>query len=105
MSTYAEWAEKNKSDISGEGWGSDHLWHYETTPSTASLYKCALCFWNFAHYYNSNSNIFEAMQQAGVPDKCARKQLWPVRLEYASRAERLHYEKLRAASPNTGEKP
>lgn len=97
MSTYAEWAETHESDIYGDGWGSDHLWHYEATPSTASVYKCARCFWPFAHYYNNESNIFKAMKSSGVPDKCSRKQLWPIRPEYAKKEELQHYEQERAA--------
>jgi hypothetical protein len=87
MSSYAEWAATHSSDINGEGFGSDHLWHYESTPSNASYYKCARCFWPFAHAYNHEPDIFAAMRAAGVPDKCARQQMWPIRPEYASKDE------------------
>ena len=97
MSTYAEWAETHKSDISGEGHGADHLWHYEGTPSNASGYKCALCFCNFAHLYNSEPDIFEAMRLSNVPAKCARTQMWPIRQEYASKEELEKYKLLRNA--------
>lgn len=97
MSTYAEWAETHSSDVKGEGWGSDHLWHYEATPSNASYYKCAHCYWPFAHSYNHEPDIFTAMQLAGVPNKCARRQLWPVRPEYASKTEAQEWEAARAA--------
>lgn len=97
MSTYAAWAETHESEIRGEGWGSDHLWHYEGTPTRTSLYKCARCFWNFAHHYPSEPSIFKAMHDAGVPDKCARQQLWPVRLEYASADEKEQFAQVRAA--------
>lgn len=97
MSTYAEWAETHQSDINGIGWGSDHLWHYETTPSNVSYYKCARCFWNFAHAYNHTPNIFDAMKKDGVPDKCARQQLWPIRLGYASAEEANRFAEIRAA--------
>lgn len=96
MATYAEWAETHDSDVHGEGHGSDHLWHYEATPSNASIYKCARCFWPFAHAYNHQPDIFEAMRAAGVPDKCARKQLWPIRSEYASADELAQYAAARA---------
>ena len=101
MATYAEWAEKAKSDIHGKGWGSDHLWHYESTPSNNSQYKCARCFWNFAHYYNHEPDIFKAMKSSNIPDKCHKQQLWPVRLEYASAAEEEKYSKLREQLKDT----
>jgi hypothetical protein len=97
MSTYAEWAETHKSDVIGDGWGADHLWHYESTPSNASYYKCARCFWPFAHAYNHTPDIFKAMRDSGVPDKCSRQQLWPVRPGYASAEEAEVYAKARAA--------
>lgn len=96
MSTYAEWAQTHASDINGTGWGSDHLWHYEATPSNASLYKCARCFWNFSHFYNSTPDIFAAMREAGIPDQCCREQVWPVRLEYASADEKERFAQIRA---------
>jgi len=96
MSTYAEWAEKNESQIFGDGWGADHLWHYESTPSNTSYYKCARCFWPFGHAYNHTPDIFKAMKEGGVPDKCARQQLWPIRFEYASEAEKESYAQARA---------
>jgi hypothetical protein len=96
MSTYAEWAAANPSDVHGDGWGADHHWHYEATPSNASYYKCALCYWPFAHAYNSEPDIFKAMKKEGVPSKCERRQMWPIRYEYASQDERQHWEKIRA---------
>lgn len=98
MTTYAEWAETHESDISGSGHGSDHLWHYEGTPSNASRYKCARCFWPFAHYYNHTPDIFKAMQQDGVPQTCARQQMWPIRYEYASEEERQKWAAVREAT-------
>lgn len=99
MSTYAEWAEKNESDIQGSGWGSDHLWHHEgTSPSRTTYYKCARCFWPFGHHYPSTPSIFKAMHDSGVPEKCARVQMWPVRPGYATQAEREHFEQVRACS-------
>lgn len=97
MSTHAEWAETHDSDIKGDGHGSDHLWHYEATPSNASVYKCARCFWPFAHYYHHEPDIFKAMQGAGVPNECAREQMWPIRQEYASAEERQKWEAVRVA--------
>lgn len=97
MSSYAEWAETHESEIFGKGCGSDHLWHYEGTPSNSSCYKCARCFWNFAHYYNHTPDIFKAMKDSGVPDKCARVQLWPVRPGYASTEEQEKYEQIRSS--------
>lgn len=95
--TYAEWAATHKSDINGEGWASEHLWHYEATPSNVSIYKCARCFWPFAHSYNSTPDIFKALHDADVPDRCARQQLWPIRLEYASAEEKAQWAQVRAA--------
>jgi hypothetical protein len=95
MSSYAEWAETHASDIAGDGWGSDHHWHYESTPSNASVYKCARCFWPFAHYYNGEPNIFKAMKGDGIPETCARQQLWPIRYEYAKPEERERWASLR----------
>lgn len=97
MSTYAEWAATHQSEINGEGWGSDHLWHYEATPSRTSYYKCARCFWPFAHSYNHTPDIFKAMREAGVPNACAREQMWPIRLQYASEEERQKWADVRAA--------
>ena len=103
MSTYAEWAEANKSDVYGDGWGSEHLWHYESTPSNTSYYKCARCFWPFGHHYNSEPDIFKAMKKDGVPINCARRQMWPVRLEYATKEEIKHFELLRGSATNEAE--
>ena len=97
MSTYAEWAEANKSDVHGDGFGSDHLWHYESTPSNTSYYKCARCFWPFGHHYNSEPDIFKAMQKDGVPARCERRQMWPVRLACASKEEIENFERVRAS--------
>lgn len=96
MSTYEEWAQTHKSDINGIGHGSDHHWHYEGTPSNASIYKCAKCFWTFAHYYNHTPDIFKAIQASGVHDKCPRQPMWPIRLEYASAEEKEFYANERA---------
>ena len=85
--TYADWAATHASDVRGEGHGSDHLWHYEGTPSTASGYKCARCMQNFSHYYHEEPNIFKAMKSAGVPKTCPRIQVFPIRLEYATEEE------------------
>lgn len=101
MSTYAEWAGTHVSDIKGDGWGADHHWHYESTPSNASYYKCARCFWPFAHSYNHEPDIFAAIKAAGVPSKCARQQLWPVRPEYASKEESEQWRALRASVVKT----
>lgn len=98
MSTYAQWAETHSSDINGDGWGSDHLWHYESTPSNASYYKCARCYWPFAHAYNHEPDIFKAMKLAGVTNKCERQQMWPVRPEYASKDELQKWIDVRSAS-------
>lgn len=38
----------------------------------------------------------EALRDAGVPDKCRRQQLWPVRPGYASTDETEFYVKVRA---------
>lgn len=98
MSTYAEWAETHASDVHGQGWGDDHLWHYESTPSNTSVYKCARCFWPFAHAYNHAPNIFEAMRASGVPNKCERRQMWPIRPEYASKDELQRWKEVRTAA-------
>lgn len=97
--TYEEWAATNpESAIVGKGWASDHLWHLEGTPTRTTYYKCARCFWNFGHHYPSEPNIFKALKASGVPDKCPRQQMWPIRLEYASKEELAEWAFIRACA-------
>ena len=84
--TYEEWAATNPpSAIVGKGHGSDHLWHLEwTSPSRTTYYKCARCYENFGHHYPSMPGIFQAMLKDGVPAKCPRKPMHPIRPKYAA---------------------
>jgi hypothetical protein len=62
------------SDIHGEGHGSDHDWkHSHTSEGRQTRYDCKDCGHVFWHDYNRIVNIFEAMEKAGVPEKCSKK--------------------------------
>ena len=96
--TYEEFVASNpKGHVIGSGWGSDHLWHKEwSSPSRTSYYKCARCYWPFGHSYHEMPSIFEAMREDGVPEKCARAQMWPIRPEYATKEEQATWAEVRA---------
>jgi tRNA U34 5-carboxymethylaminomethyl modifying enzyme MnmG/GidA len=69
------------SDITGEGWGSDHKWKKVKTNQHAhdedilkcTLYECKDCGIMFIHRYEHISNVFSAMIQGHVPHFCPRK--------------------------------
>ena len=70
------------SDISGTGWGSDHDWERGETNQVGSTYwlkgthyYCRNCGIHFEHKYDLIPNIFEAMKQADIPEKCSRKKI------------------------------
>lgn len=59
------------SHINGTGYGSSHDWIYRGTPyGGCTKYKCAKCNVDFSHHYNDTGNIFKAIEEEGVPDKC-----------------------------------
>jgi hypothetical protein len=69
------------SDIYGEGYGSKHDWVRGYTNQTdlgetptsydkATSYDCSRCNAQFTHRYDVISNIFIAMEAAGVPEEC-----------------------------------
>lgn len=68
--------EKNKSNIFGKGYGDSHQWIRGGTNQVgsdwmykATYYECP-CGARFSHPYDIIPNIFEAIRQAGVADKC-----------------------------------
>lgn len=84
--SYSDWADSHDSQIHGHGYASDHHWHHEwTSPSGTSYYKCARCYVNLGHHYRSEPDIFKALKKSGVPDKCARVPVQPLRPEYAKK--------------------
>jgi hypothetical protein len=61
--------QEEKSEILGEGYGSDHSWKKIGTTQTNAVghsrytfYKCTKCYINFFHHYDTEPNIFEAMK-------------------------------------------
>jgi hypothetical protein len=65
------------SDITGEGHGDKHIWRRGYTnhrPLTDAdkftRYHCEVCGDNFHHYYALTTDIFTAMAEQKVPEKC-----------------------------------
>lgn len=60
------------SDITGNGWGASHDWkgHTPQDNSKRTIYECAACEERFVHHYDETPNIFTAMHNRGVSDKC-----------------------------------
>ena len=58
------------SHINGQGYGSSHDWMYQGSIPKASGYQCKGCGERFTHMYDETPNIFQAIEQAGVPDAC-----------------------------------
>lgn len=69
------------SDIKGEGYGSLHNWKKITSTQASHpirnsrLYNCVDCGDPFRYYYNAISNIFEAMKENGVKEKCKKEKV------------------------------
>ena len=62
-----------KSHINGTGYGASHAWQDRGTPySGCTNYKCAACGALFSHYYHGVSNIFDAIKNSAIPDKCPK---------------------------------
>lgn len=68
--------EIKKSQISGEGYGSSHTWIRGGTNYNPSGWsdkytqygcECGACF---THYYDVTPDIFQAIEQVGISDKC-----------------------------------
>ena len=70
---------KKQSEIHGTGYGDSHTWsrifttlgdleYYEKFTS----YSCK-CGADFNHYYDVTPDIFKAIKESGVPDKCPLK--------------------------------
>jgi hypothetical protein len=60
------------SDIQGTGYGSSHNWkNLGTSPRKETRYACE-CGESFLHAYDKIPDIFEAMHNAGVKDKCPK---------------------------------
>lgn len=65
------------SEVNGAGYGDSHNWvHIHTnnwgaTGGTAwSFYSCQDCQQRFVHYYHIQKDIFKAIQECNVTDKC-----------------------------------
>lgn len=67
------------SNISGIGYGSDHIWErlgthprWGGSPSERyTEFQCRNCRAFFRHFYHT-TNIFEAIKSRGIPDKCLK---------------------------------
>ena len=69
-------APTRKSHIQGTGWGSDHVWiRGHTGFDKCTAYECAECGVEFYHHYEQIPDIFKAMQESGVPEKCSRSKV------------------------------
>ncbi len=70
------------SHINGSGFGSDHNWVAGGTTQSPNVpygtnstyYECADCLQHFSHYYHSTPDIFEAIKNAGITEKCPKAQ-------------------------------
>lgn len=68
-----------QSAIRGAGHGDQHLWRRIRTAvvrdgnhsAKQTVYVCAKCSATFIHKYDLIPDIFEAMEQSGVPGSCA----------------------------------
>ena len=73
------------TDIYGSGYGYAHHWKQVGSRMYFGLdglespqiggptyYKCQQCGISFDHHYHDEPDIFEAIKQAGIPDKCTR---------------------------------
>ena len=67
------------SDINGQGYGSSHDWERGETNQNPinytdkfTRYHCRRCKAVFNHYYDIERNIFKAIRQANIPDKCPK---------------------------------
>lgn len=67
--------------ISGEGYGYDHNWievafvpcSNRKPPYTRhSVWDCTNCSARFRHFYKQEPDIFKAMKDYGIQDKCIR---------------------------------
>jgi hypothetical protein len=75
--------EKRISDIYGQGYGDSHSWKRGQTAQVGSnfwakgtVYFCG-CGASFNHAYDLVPDIFQAIEQWGVVDKCPLKELKP----------------------------
>lgn len=65
-----------QSHISGDGYGSAHTWQRLGTNQVGSWgikathYICINCSAQFSHYYDMIPDIFKAMKECQVPEKC-----------------------------------
>lgn len=60
-----------RSDINGDGYGSSHTWRRGYThASKVTEYTCGDCGVMFRHAYDDIPNIFEAINDQGIPDQC-----------------------------------
>ena len=73
-------SEEPHSAIAGDGYGSSHAWARGKTAQVGAAaaffkrtdYHCAACGAHFVHPYDLMPNIFEAIELAGVVDRCPR---------------------------------
>lgn len=70
--------ESKQSDINGHGYGDCHSWKRGQTRPVYNgqhhlkntTYTCEKCNVTFAHYYDIERDIFEAIRKANVPNIC-----------------------------------
>ena len=65
--------QNTESDVTGNGYGASHLWRNMGTRLRATLYECKCCGAAFWHDYNRTPNIFKAIYDYNVADKCSGK--------------------------------
>lgn len=67
-------------EIDGVGYGSSHDWMQvalfcDKLPAKRpfrrhSVWECQKCYMKFRHFYRDQPDIFKAIEEYGLPDKC-----------------------------------
>ena len=62
------------SKINGSGFGDSHDWVCDQQGSYEHIasWRCNRCKKGFRHFYNETPNIFQAIEESGLPDKCEK---------------------------------
>lgn len=65
------------SGINGSGFGDDHDWvcYQKGTHEHIASWRCKRCEKWFRHFYHRTPDIFQAIQDYGIPDKCEKKEI------------------------------
>lgn len=72
------------SAIRGNGYGEAHAWRNVFSPAVGSApafckftrYECRDCCAVFNHYYDIDTDIFDAMRKSNVPETCFSLQFY-----------------------------